>query len=298
MSETTVTDSVTTALVASRSARLELDGAASALGHVEGPPEVRELERLVLQAVGALSFSEDAGAPEVSRALETAADLLRQALSGLQSIAGSDANGLAVPIELLARTMASLYPVRRGLERALASGAGDAAMPHAIPLSRKRSSKPVLEVVPDKPVLEVVPDDDGLPPAISTPPPRRDPTEPVLLTRERRGTRRVELEVDIGYHSETNFFTGFVNDISEGGIFVATYDLLPVGTHLMVSFVLPDGTPGNGARQGDLDREPRPSTTASCSPAWAWPSKRSDSEGPVSHQPLQSSPRPPLPRRH
>ena len=49
------------------------------------------------------------------------------------------------------------------------------------------------------------------------------------------------LEVDIGLHSETNFFAGFADDVSEGGLFVATYDVLGIGSELTVSFVLPTG---------------------------------------------------------
>jgi len=66
-------------------------------------------------------------------------------------------------------------------------------------------------------------------------PPREVPHDP------RRATRRMPLDVDIGFESEGNFSVGFSEDISEGGLFVATYDLLPVGTRLRVNFTLPDG---------------------------------------------------------
>ena len=45
----------------------------------------------------------------------------------------------------------------------------------------------------------------------------------------------------MGLRSESNFYTGFSDDISEGGLFVATYKLLPVGARLQVSFGLPSG---------------------------------------------------------
>ncbi|MEM9194147.1 MAG: PilZ domain-containing protein [Myxococcota bacterium] len=71
-------------------------------------------------------------------------------------------------------------------------------------------------------------------------------SEPVIpLSRrretERRSAPRVAIEADIGLQSDTNFYTGFSGDLSDGGIFVATYNLLPIGTELTVSFVLPDG---------------------------------------------------------
>lgn len=58
---------------------------------------------------------------------------------------------------------------------------------------------------------------------------------------ERRDRPRTELVTDIGFLGDTNFYTGFSGNVSDGGLFVATYDLLPVGTALTVSFVLPDG---------------------------------------------------------
>lgn len=59
---------------------------------------------------------------------------------------------------------------------------------------------------------------------------------------ERRVRKRVQLEIDIGFRSETNFYVGFSTDLSDGGLFVATVDLLPVGQHVDVYFVLPGGS--------------------------------------------------------
>jgi uncharacterized protein (TIGR02266 family) len=71
----------------------------------------------------------------------------------------------------------------------------------------------------------------------------QDPVIPLSRRREheRRARPRVGVAADIGFQSDTNFYTGFSGDLSDGGIFVATYDLLPIGTDLTVSFVLPDG---------------------------------------------------------
>jgi uncharacterized protein (TIGR02266 family) len=65
--------------------------------------------------------------------------------------------------------------------------------------------------------------------------------EDVAQPNERRAGHRVELSVDIGLETETNFFTGFSEDLSDGGLFIATYKTLPVGTELRVSFALPEG---------------------------------------------------------
>jgi uncharacterized protein (TIGR02266 family) len=58
---------------------------------------------------------------------------------------------------------------------------------------------------------------------------------------ERRSKPRRKINVEIGLQTETNFFVGFSGDISEGGIFVTTVTLLPVGTAVMLSFSFPGG---------------------------------------------------------
>jgi uncharacterized protein (TIGR02266 family) len=61
---------------------------------------------------------------------------------------------------------------------------------------------------------------------------------PVQKQLERRRSPRVALETNVGLISESNFYTGFSQDISEGGLFVATYALRPVGTSVVVRFAV------------------------------------------------------------
>jgi uncharacterized protein (TIGR02266 family) len=58
---------------------------------------------------------------------------------------------------------------------------------------------------------------------------------------ERRKTQRVQIRVEIGLRTETNFFVGFSGDVSEGGILVTTVALLPIGTSVKLSFSFPGG---------------------------------------------------------
>ncbi len=102
-----------------------------------------------------------------------------------------------------AHALTLLYPISRELSRA-------SGPPVAI-----SAADPIL-LLPSKKKITLTPDD-------------------------RRRVPRVELEVDIGVHSETNFYAGFSGDVSEGGIFVATYKPLAVGTKTTVSFVMPGG---------------------------------------------------------
>ncbi|MCS6799172.1 MAG: TIGR02266 family protein [Myxococcota bacterium] len=75
---------------------------------------------------------------------------------------------------------------------------------------------------------------------------REEPPIPLARPRgshapERRRAPRAAIQVDIGLHSESNFFTALSGDVSDGGIFVATHELLEPGSDVDVSFVLPGG---------------------------------------------------------
>ncbi|MBN1203449.1 MAG: TIGR02266 family protein [Myxococcaceae bacterium] len=54
---------------------------------------------------------------------------------------------------------------------------------------------------------------------------------------------RVRLQTNIHLGSDSNFFTGFSTDISEGGLFVATVETVPRGTKVDLDFTLPGGRP-------------------------------------------------------
>lgn len=65
--------------------------------------------------------------------------------------------------------------------------------------------------------------------------------ETQIRADERRAYERKQLKVEVDFHTETNFFAGFMNDISEGGLFLSTYCLLTVGSEIDLEFTLPDG---------------------------------------------------------
>lgn len=52
---------------------------------------------------------------------------------------------------------------------------------------------------------------------------------------------RARLRVQVDFESDHNFFTGFSSDISEGGLFVATVNIQPLGSPVEVAFALPTG---------------------------------------------------------
>ena len=70
------------------------------------------------------------------------------------------------------------------------------------------------------------------------------PTEPrsisiAILVEDRRRHARYALRLAITMRGENNFYTGLSEDISEGGVFIATLHMLPIGTPVVLSFTLP-----------------------------------------------------------
>lgn len=64
----------------------------------------------------------------------------------------------------------------------------------------------------------------------------RDARPSVRVLREHD---RLEMHVDLTMSADHQFFTGFTENISAGGLFVATQDLQPVGSTFRLAFVLP-----------------------------------------------------------
>jgi len=54
-----------------------------------------------------------------------------------------------------------------------------------------------------------------------------------------RGSARIPMQTQVDMWSDSNVFTGFSTNLSEGGVFVATLNLLPVGTPVDLTFSLP-----------------------------------------------------------
>lgn len=57
---------------------------------------------------------------------------------------------------------------------------------------------------------------------------------------QRRVTERLPAEVEVDVHGDTNFYTGFSANISEGGVFIATYRPQAIGDRLRVRLRLPN----------------------------------------------------------
>ena len=119
---------------------------------------------------------------------------------------GQAAQTRPLAAQALSRAMAQLHPARAVLARSLGLGTQrEGTAPFLLTSSRVKPSAP----------------------------PEGEP--------EQRDASRMELEVPIGLEGDNRFYTGTTDDLSRGGLFVATDDPLQVGTELRLSFVLPDG---------------------------------------------------------
>lgn len=213
----------------------QLERARASLGEALGqtqdiPPEKVDVERVnealakairEIFAVGKAPFASFESLGHIDQAMEH----LRDTLTNLQEVSSQDL-ALDRATGTIAKTLAMLYPISRTMAQiAQDRAAGEALTPAEAPppVVPPAAAPPPLPLSPKRP-------SDTSPTAA----PR-----PSQIARERRDTGRRRLEVDIGMHTATNFFTGFVHDISAGGLFVATYDIWPVGTALNINFTLP-----------------------------------------------------------
>jgi type IV pilus assembly protein PilZ len=60
-----------------------------------------------------------------------------------------------------------------------------------------------------------------------------------VMDDERRIAPRFQVKVEVGLQTENNFYTGLTQDLSGGGIFVATHQIQKVGEHVKVILTLP-----------------------------------------------------------
>jgi len=68
--------------------------------------------------------------------------------------------------------------------------------------------------------------------------PEEDPDEDPA---NRRASPRVAAAVDVTMNTAHNFYAGLTMNVSEGGLFIATYDDLPLGTKMDLNVSLPSG---------------------------------------------------------
>lgn len=64
---------------------------------------------------------------------------------------------------------------------------------------------------------------------------------PKDLVEERRLAARLPIEIDVDVEGAAHRFRSNTANLSTGGMFVVTHRDIPIGTHVMLSFALPNG---------------------------------------------------------
>jgi uncharacterized protein (TIGR02266 family) len=64
---------------------------------------------------------------------------------------------------------------------------------------------------------------------------------PLVDSEHRREHSRFSVDLDVTVGSDHNFYAGFAENLSAGGVFIATHKLKPVGSKIELSVNLPEG---------------------------------------------------------
>jgi uncharacterized protein (TIGR02266 family) len=68
--------------------------------------------------------------------------------------------------------------------------------------------------------------------------PKKDSAKHPTASGSRKAYRAV-LELEVGVESDSNFYVGFTENVSNAGVFVATYAIQPIGSRLEIALTLP-----------------------------------------------------------
>lgn len=202
-----------------RQARQLLADALRALQHLDAQaPGSLQATISATAAASSTLYEIEAGTTPTPAGVRTAIEQLGEALASLQELSVGDPS-LHAATETVARTLALLYPVARAEQRQRREVVVHETS-QAPPADLGRAA-----------TIPIAPDPTGRP---------RQATPFDGKDKRSRGDRTF-VETDIGLLSESHFYTGLSQDLSRGGLFVATYQPKPPGTEVSVYFVLPDG---------------------------------------------------------
>lgn len=182
------------------------------------PRDVLAVTENLASAVGALFEAEKASSDLDGKAsVKHAMGSLSQTMALLQDVK-SEHEGIQVATRALAQVMSLLYPLTTvpTVRPSLMPGPAVAAIATAAtaPAQQAAHSAPTKDSARAKPQA--------------------------AATARQTGPRE-KLEANVGATTESNFFVGFSGDIGDGGVFIATYAILAVGTPVEVLVTLPGG---------------------------------------------------------
>ncbi len=168
-----------------------------------------------------------------------AAEAIRTGLRACGEVLAERSRDLAADAQVLSRARAVAAQAAsqaRASAAAAAAHAASEARANAVAAAAVRAPPPVppeaLEVEQAAPSAR-----RGSSAQRAAPP----PGAPIGKIALKRVAARVAMQTQVDLASDSNFFTGFSTNISEGGLFIATVNVLPPGTPVDVTFSLPAG---------------------------------------------------------
>ncbi|MBL8911263.1 MAG: TIGR02266 family protein [Archangium sp.] len=127
-------------------------------------------------------------------------------------------------------------------EKELVARERAAAVTQSAPLPPARASQPVMANASAPAAAPVAVRDRGpITEGPKTVPIGKIATVSAAEAAKKRQSPRVKMQAAVDLSTDSNFFNGFSANISDGGLFVATVNLLPLGTEVDLAFTLPSG---------------------------------------------------------
>ncbi len=241
------------------------------------PDELMNIAEPIAKTMGILHKIERAGTGEVDQA-EIALDNVRGALNQLQSVSGGAEEAVEAAMEAVAGSLSKLFALNKALKAIAAQPAPEPKAAPAKKARRSRRAPkpepaqalerpPALEIQPEPPAPQPAPAPKPAPqgqfaqtqkldspPDAFAQPPQRAPVQQAPQARPAQAQRvpgttdaplppttATTVDVELGAHSGSNFYKGLSgNDvIDHGGIFVATYKIVPAGQPVALRIHLP-----------------------------------------------------------
>jgi uncharacterized protein (TIGR02266 family) len=193
----------------------------------------------IAQAVGGLFEAEHASSERDGKAcVKSSLGFLSQTLALLQDV--GDHPGIATATEVLAKSMSTLYPLTTAPSIAPKAAAQAVGAPQAATAAASQPAMPPPARAPSFSAPQAAP--QAPPPQAARPQPQAAaPQASAPSSSPYRGGPRTPVEANIGATTESNFYVGFSGEVSEGGVFLSTYEVLQQGTHVQMLVTLPGG---------------------------------------------------------
>ncbi len=201
-----------------KEAREKLGEALQALQEDDLPKDVLAVTENIAQSVAALFEAERASTePDGKSCVKSALGSLSQTLALLQDVQG-DHESIRVASEVMAKAMSLLYP----LTTLSSVSAGRTSAPPADSIPKSAAVPEEAKSFAEKDAADAGSGDKKTPSS-------KPPTVSGIL------------EANIGATTESNFYVGFSGEVADGGVFLASYDTLPVGSITEILVTLPGG---------------------------------------------------------